>query len=112
MPKFLFRNRWFALGWVVLTLVSAGAFVAEGGGLSKLRQAPAAASRQQPTIAASDPSAVPEVLAVETEEEESAASAEGASAGSEDETESDDYVVLDDSTPIQEASDEELTVKP
>ncbi len=34
----LFRNRWFAVGYVVLTLVSASLFVRQGGGAQQLAQ--------------------------------------------------------------------------
>jgi hypothetical protein len=38
MFSLLFRNRWFALGYVVLTLVSASLFVGHGGGADRLAQ--------------------------------------------------------------------------
>lgn len=38
MFTLLFRNRWFAVGYVVLTLVSASLFVGRNGGADKLAQ--------------------------------------------------------------------------
>ena len=38
MFSLLFRNRWFAVGYVVLTLVSASLFVGQGGGAQQLAQ--------------------------------------------------------------------------
>ncbi|MDB5723837.1 MAG: hypothetical protein JWQ16_591 [Novosphingobium sp.] len=36
MFRLLFRNRWFAVGYVALTLVSASLFVGHGGGVDEL----------------------------------------------------------------------------
>jgi DNA-binding transcriptional MocR family regulator len=38
MFSLLFRNRWFAIGYVALTLVSASLFVSQDGGADKLAQ--------------------------------------------------------------------------
>jgi hypothetical protein len=38
MFRLLFRNRWFAVGYVALTLVSASLFVGRGGGADELAQ--------------------------------------------------------------------------
>lgn len=114
MHKFLFRNRWFALGWVILTLVSAGGFVAEGGGLSKVSEAREDIRARQHRIGTDAP-AETNVLTIEEDDEDDAAGTPGpaaSSAADDAEAESDDYVVLDDSTPIEEASDEELAVTP
>lgn len=38
MFSLLFRNRWFAVGYVVVTLISASVFVGQGGGAQQLAQ--------------------------------------------------------------------------
>jgi hypothetical protein len=38
MFRLLFRNRWFAVGYVALTIVSASLFVGQGGGAQRLAQ--------------------------------------------------------------------------
>ena len=121
MYKQMFRNRWFAIGWVVLTLVSVAGFVSEGGGLSQFGKAGDEIRAQQRAM---DRLANPEphMLTIDAETAEGATFEEGTPAAAPSGAkasghptvapEGDEYVVIDDSTPIQEASDEELEAMP
>lgn len=68
MPRFLFRNRWFALVWAVGVLASIGLFFSEGGGQEDLAQA-TETIRENAEFARNEPEAEPTFLD-ETEEEE------------------------------------------
>ncbi|HVR91966.1 MAG TPA: hypothetical protein VHG29_12870 [Novosphingobium sp.] len=47
MMQLLFRNRWLALMWVVVSLISIGSYFGEGGGHEKVDRASAQLRAQQ-----------------------------------------------------------------
>jgi hypothetical protein len=64
MFALLFRNRWFAVGYVVLTLVSASLFVGRDGGADRLAQTTRQLKAQRAALSAPPPAPVPTVITV------------------------------------------------
>ncbi|HMO68080.1 MAG TPA: hypothetical protein PKE25_05360 [Novosphingobium sp.] len=116
MPRFLFRNRWFALVWVLATLVSIGVFFSEGGAHQDLEKA-AATIRENADIAQAAGEHQSDAFAEDEEpasaDEEDAAqgprkvrlvsSGSGQEDGEDDGAET--YVILDPQTAIPEGDD-------
>ncbi len=114
MQKLLFRNRYFAAIWALAMLASVAAFFGNDGGNQQIEEA-AKAIRAQKQDMTRPGEASPVVIEDETSDEElsadeqqvdeadSADAGEDAGAG-----DSDTYVVMDKSTQVEEASDEEL----
>lgn len=64
MFSLLFRNRWFALGWVALTLLSASLFVGKDGGADMIARSTERIEEQRRALsAAPPPSAAPDAAA-------------------------------------------------
>lgn len=115
MARWIFRNRWIAFFWAIGLLVSISVFFGKDGGQEKLAQAASEirAQRQAPS-----PTPQPEVDAAATESGYWGEDGEGdgqsdlsrgsaVDNGSGDE-EADSYVILDASTPIEEADASDL----
>ncbi len=54
MMQFLFKSRWFAAIWVLMTLGSIATFVSEGGGNEKIQSAAAKIKAQNEAMAKQD----------------------------------------------------------
>ena len=117
MARFLFRNRWIALVWVVGVLASIGVFFSEGGGQEDLARA-AESIRENSEFAEGPAEEEPADFSEEEEEpapEESEAAASGGqkvrlvSSSRDAEAEEDDgaetYVILDRNAAVPEDGD-------
>jgi len=94
MYSYLFHNRWIAAVWVAFMLISAVAFVSEGGGQQKLDAAAAKIREDRQKQIAAPPPSYPEAFE--------------ANAGVEIPGDPDAYIVSEHSVYVQSASDEEV----